>query len=64
VAGVIDLPTKVTDFRKEAKGCLELAKALPNGELRTVVTGMAVGWLRLANFPTVSKASDVDYAEN
>jgi hypothetical protein len=36
------------DFRQEAKGCLHLAEAEENPEVRTVLMGMALGWLTLA----------------
>ena len=36
------------DFREEAKGCLHLAEAETNPEVRTVLMGMALGWLTLA----------------
>jgi hypothetical protein len=38
----------VLDFRQEAKGCLHLAEAEENPEVRTVLMGMALGWLTLA----------------
>jgi hypothetical protein len=38
----------VLDFRQEAKGCLHLAEAETSPEVRTVLMGMALGWLTLA----------------
>jgi hypothetical protein len=49
MADVLDVPTNVVNFREEARGCLQLAKAEAHSEVRTVLMGMAVGWLRLAN---------------
>jgi hypothetical protein len=37
------------NFRDEARGCLELAKAETQGEVRTILIGMALGWLTLAS---------------
>lgn len=39
----------VTDFRQEARGCLRLAEAETQAELKTILMGMALGWLTLAN---------------
>jgi hypothetical protein len=46
---VMDLPTEVVSFRDEARACLRLAKAEPHDEVRSVLMGMALGWLKLAN---------------
>jgi hypothetical protein len=44
MADVMDLPAKVVSFRDEAKECLKLARAEPQGgELRTILAGMAMG---------------------
>ena len=45
----LNVPATVVDFRDEARGCLELAKAETQGEVRTILMGMALGWLKLAN---------------
>jgi hypothetical protein len=37
------------DFREEAKWCLNLAEAETHPEVRTLLMGMVVGWLSLAN---------------
>jgi hypothetical protein len=37
------------DFREEAKWCLNLAEAETHPEMRTLLMGMVVGWLSLAN---------------
>ncbi len=44
----LNVPANVVDFRDEARGCLELAKAETQGEVRTILMGMALGWLKLA----------------
>ncbi len=36
------------DFRQEARGCLHLAEAETQPEMKTVLMGMALGWLTLA----------------
>ena len=52
----LDVPARVTSFQDEAKERLELAQAEPQGgELRTVLAGMAMGWLELADY-RVSRA--------
>ena len=50
MTGVIEGTTSVPDFRDEAQQCLDLASAEPEGELRTILAGMALGWLKLADF--------------
>jgi hypothetical protein len=45
----LNVPANVVDFRDEARGCLELAKAETQGEVRTILMGMALGWLTLAS---------------
>jgi hypothetical protein len=40
--------TDELDFRQEAKGCLHLAEAEADPDVRTVLMGMALGWLTLA----------------
>jgi hypothetical protein len=47
MADVMDLPVKVVSFQEEARECLQLAEAEPRGELRTILMGMALGWLEL-----------------
>jgi hypothetical protein len=40
------------DFRQEAKGCLLLAESETQAEVKTILMGMALGWLTLANHAT------------
>ena len=49
MADVLDVQAEVLNFREEAKGCLHLAQAEGLPEVRTVLIGMAIGWLKLAN---------------
>jgi hypothetical protein len=38
---------EVVNFREEARGCVQLAKAEKHEAVRTVLLGMALGYLRL-----------------
>ena len=49
MANALNVPANVVNFRDEARGCLELAKAETQGEVRTILMGMALGWLKLAS---------------
>ena len=44
---VAHVSVKVANFREEARGCVQLAKAQKHAEVRTVLLGMALGYLRL-----------------
>jgi hypothetical protein len=63
MADVLD-PAKVVSFQDEAKECLKLAQAEPQGELRTVSAGMALGWLKLADYSRPSQALEIEHAEH
>jgi hypothetical protein len=63
MAGVIEGTTSVPDFRDEAQQCLHLASAEPEGELRTILAGMALGWLKLADYTRASEGSEIQHAE-
>ena len=39
----------VSDFRNEARGCLQLAQIESDPEVKTVLMGMALGWLTFAD---------------
>jgi hypothetical protein len=54
MVGVIELSV-APNFREEAQQCLQLAGAEPEGELRTVLAGMALGWLKLAEYARASQ---------
>jgi hypothetical protein len=51
----------VLDFRQEARGCLRLAESETQAEVKTILMGMALGWLTLANQgkPPDDAANDV-----
>jgi hypothetical protein len=40
-----------------------LARAEPEGELRTVLAGMALGWLQLADFTGAPQGPEIQHAE-
>jgi hypothetical protein len=44
---VAHVPVDVVNFREEARGCVQLAKAERHEAVRTVLLGMALGYLRL-----------------
>jgi hypothetical protein len=48
MADALNIPANMLNFRDEARGCLELAKAETQGDMRTILMGMALGWLKLA----------------
>jgi hypothetical protein len=65
MADVMDLPAKVVSFQDEAKECLKLAQAEPQGgELRMVLAGMAMGWLKLADYTRTSQTREIEHAEH
>jgi hypothetical protein len=39
----------VSDFQDEARGCLQLAQVETDPEVKTVLMGMALGWLMFAD---------------
>ena len=48
MVGVIEV-SAAPNCREEAQQCLHLASAEPEGELRTILEGMARGWLKMAD---------------
>ena len=48
MADAFDVQTDVLNFREEARGCLHLAQVETINEVRAVLMGMAIGWLKLA----------------
>ena len=62
MVGIIELSTKAPDFQEEAQQCLHLARAEPEGELRTILAGMALGWLQLGDF-TRAQGPEIQHAE-
>jgi hypothetical protein len=63
MVSVIELSTKVPDFQEEAQQCLHLAKAEPEGELRTILAGMALGWLKFADYTRASQGPEIEPSE-
>lgn len=63
MADVIEVSTRAPDFRNEAQQCLQLASAEPEGELRTILAGMALGWLKLADYSRVAPGPETQHAE-
>jgi hypothetical protein len=53
---VLDVRADVVNFREEAKGCFLLAQTETDRQVRIILMGMAVGWLKLANHTTPSEA--------
>jgi len=43
------VPADVVNFREEARGCVQLAKTEKHEAVRTVLLGMALGYLRLSD---------------
>jgi hypothetical protein len=62
MAGVIELSAAL-NFREEARQCLHLASAEPEGELRTILEGMARGWLMMADCAWVSQEPEISPVE-
>jgi hypothetical protein len=62
MAGVIE-PAAVLNFREEARQCLHLASAEPESELRTILEGMARGWLMMADCAWVSQEPEISPVE-
>ena len=63
MAYALDVRADVLNFREEAKGCFLLAQAETDREVRTILMGMAVGWLRLANHTTPSEALQLEHTD-
>ena len=63
MADVLDVPGSVVNFREEARGCLQLAKGETHSDVRTILMGMALGWLKLANHSTRSDALELEPAD-
>jgi hypothetical protein len=63
MADALDVRADVVNFREEAKGCFLLAQAETDRQVRTILMGMAVGWLKLANHTTPSEALQPEHAD-
>jgi hypothetical protein len=65
MADVLDLPAKVVSFQDEAEERLKLAQAEPQGgKLKIILVGMAMGWLKLADYARISQAPEIEHAEH
>jgi hypothetical protein len=62
MVGVIEISV-APNFRDEAQQCLHLASAEPEGELRTVLAGMALGWLKLADYSRAAQEPEIPTVE-
>jgi hypothetical protein len=62
MVGVIELSV-APNFREEAQQCLHLASAEPEGELRTILEGMARGWLKMADCAWVPQEPEIPPVE-
>jgi hypothetical protein len=60
---VLNLPTKVVNFREEARGCVQLAKAEKHEAVRTALLGMALGYLRLSDRANSAEANNLQSNE-
>jgi hypothetical protein len=49
MAEMLDFRSDGLNFRDKARGCFQLAETEPRHEVRVILMGMALGWLRLAN---------------
>jgi hypothetical protein len=62
MVGVIELSV-APNFRDEAQQCLHLASTEPQGELRTILAGMALGWLKLADYSRAAQEPEIPTVE-
>jgi hypothetical protein len=62
MVGVSEL-SATPNFREEARQCLHLASAEPESELRTILEGMARGWLKMAESAWVSHEPEITPVE-
>jgi hypothetical protein len=63
MADALNVRADVMNFREEARGCFLLAQTETDREVRTILMGMAVGWLKLANHTTPSEALQLEHAD-
>jgi hypothetical protein len=51
--------------KTKRRKCLKLAEAEPqDGELRTILAGMAMAWLRLADYTRASQALEIEHSKH
>ena len=59
-----DIESSATlNFREESRRCHHFASTEPEGELRTILEGMARGWLMMADCAWVSQEHEISPAE-
>jgi hypothetical protein len=63
MADALNVPATTVNFRDEARGCLELAEDETHRDVRTILMGMALGWLKLANHSTRSDTLELGPAD-
>lgn len=63
MARLLDIRADVLNFREEARECFQLGEVETNREVRTVLFGMALGWLRLANHHKSKDALQLELAD-
>ena len=49
MSDVLDVAAEIVDFREEARGWVQLAKTEKHEAVRTVLLGMALGFIRLSD---------------
>jgi hypothetical protein len=55
--------SEAPNFLEEAQQCLHLAGAEPEGELRTILEGMARGWLKMSDCAWASQETEIPPVE-
>jgi hypothetical protein len=60
---VAHVPIDVVDLREEARGCVQLAKAEKHEAVRTVLLGMALGYLRLSDRTKSAEAIQLQHGD-
>ena len=59
VTDLSDVRAGMLNFREEARGCVQLAKTEKHEAVRTVLLGMALGYLRLSNRARLADAIEL-----
>jgi len=57
------VPAKVMNFRDEARGCVQLAKAEKHEAVRAILLGMALGYLRLSDRAKSAEAIQLQHGD-
>jgi len=56
--------TDMLDFREEARGCLHLAQVEGDPDVKTLLMGMALGWLTLADHMKSEATLQFEHADD